>query len=261
MAARSVRARDRDSLAVSLGWFSIVLGTAEVAAPRAVCRLVGARDRGKAPVVVRAMGVRELVQGIGILARPRPTAWLWSRVAGDGLDLSLLGLVAAENAKRRTRTAIAIANVLAVTVPDVLESLHLSRKKGEPRAAQRLRKSITIAAAQDAVSSVVEADEELRLKVDGAGGRVRFAPAPGERGTEIIVEWEEAPPLGELGALAGKVSGRDLATQLADDLRRLKQRIETGEVVRSDAVTQGHSLGAQATQRPAQPLAEKEGVR
>src|SRR3982750_4463338 len=122
-----VRARDKDPLAVFLGWFSIGLGSAQIAAPRMVCKLIGADGDGVAPKVMRLMGARELAQGTGILVRPRPTMWLWSRVAGDLVDLSLLALTGAKN--RRLRTAFAVANVVAVTIPDVYESRFLSRKK------------------------------------------------------------------------------------------------------------------------------------
>ncbi|MFL5932940.1 MAG: cyclase, partial [Gaiellaceae bacterium] len=67
-----------------------------------------------------------------------------------------------------------------------------------------------------------------------------------------------APPAGELGSLATKLSGNDLPTQLADALRRLKQIVETGEVVRSDSTPEGHLLASHLKQRPAQPL---EGAR
>jgi hypothetical protein len=251
---RTVRKQDRDTLANFLGWFSMGLGTAQVIAPRAMCRLVGADDDGMSPLVMRLMGVREITQGVGILVRPRPTVWLWSRVAGDGLDLSLLGAIAAK--KRRARTAFAIAGVAGVTVPDVLEALHLTEKKGEPRRAKRMRKSVTIAKPQEDVENAFNDVEELRRKVEDAGADVRFEIAPGGRGTEIVVEWDESPPLGELGALARKVSGNDLATQLSDDLRRLKQELETGEVMRSDGVPEGHRLSQQLEQRPAQPLEE-----
>jgi uncharacterized membrane protein len=53
-----------------------------------------------------------------------------------------------------------------------------------------------------------------------------------------------------------KLSGKDLATQLADDLRRFKQLLETGEIVRSDATPAGHLLADHLKQRPAQPLEE-----
>jgi hypothetical protein len=251
---RTVRAQDRDSVANFLGWFSIALGSAQVTAPRAMCRLVGSTGKGASPLVMRLMGVREIAQGVGILSRPRPTMWLWSRVAGDALDLSALGLVAAKN--RRARTAFAIANVLGVAVPDVKESLHMAQKQGEPRSGKQLRKSITINRGRDEVEQAFNADGDLRTKIDKHGATTRFEQAPGGRGTEIVVEWVQDPPLGELGALATKLSGNDLATQLADDLRRLKQRIETGEVVRSDGVPEGHRLSRQLKQRPAQPLEE-----
>ena len=51
-------------------------------------------------------------------------------------------------------------------------------------------------------------------------------------------------------------TGKDLATELSDDLRRFKQLVETGQIVRSDAVPRGHLLGAQLKQQPAQPVAE-----
>jgi uncharacterized membrane protein len=252
--AIDVRVRDKDPLAQFLGWFSIGLGTAQVAAPRALCRLVGASDEGLAPRVMRLVGARELTQGTGILVRPRPTAWLWSRVAGDALDLSLLGLTAAKN--RRARTAFAIANVLAVTVPDVYESRFLSRKQGPVRSAMRIRKAVTIDRPRDEVESAWRAASELSRKVEDASARVTFADAPGDRGTELAVEFEHAPPAGDLGAAALKLTGRDLATQLSDDLRRFKQQVETGQVVRSEGTPDGHLLGDHLRQRAARPLEE-----
>lgn len=249
-----VRVRDKDSLARFLGWFSIGLGTAQVAAPRAMSKLIGADDDGIAPTVMRAMGARELAQGTGILVRPRPTAWVWSRVAGDALDLSLLALTAVKN--RRARTLFAIANVVAVTVPDVYESRFLSRKNGPVRAAKLIRKAVTVYRPRHEVEEVWAGERELREKVEAAGASVRFAEAPGDRGTELIVEFEYDPPLGDLGAAAQKLTGSDLATQLSDDLRRLKQQIETGEIMRSEGSPDGHRLADHLKQRAAQPLEE-----
>jgi hypothetical protein len=252
--AVDVRVRDKDPLAQFLGWFSLALGSAEVAAPRALCRLVGASPDGVAPRVMRLMGVREIAQGTGILVRPRPTAWLWSRVAGDALDLSLLVLTAVKN--RRARTAFAIANVVAVTVPDVYESRFLSRKQGPLRSARTIRKSVTIDRPQEEVERAWLAASELRRKVDEGGGSVRLADAPGDRGTELIVELEHDPPAGDLGAAVQKLTGSDLATQLSDDLRRFKQQVETGEVVRSEGAPEGHLLAEHLQQRAARPLEE-----
>ena len=253
MATQRVRVRDKDSLAVSLGWFSLGLGAAQVTAPRALCRVVGARDDGPAPSVMRLMGLRELTHGIGILTRPRPTTWMWSRVAGDAIDLALLGLVAVKG-DHLERTAAAIANVAAVTAADVQESKFLSRKQGEPQKGMLVRKAVTINAPRREVESAWDAATSLRRKVDEAGAIVSFEEAPGGRGTELAVELVYAPPAGDLGAAAEKLMGKDLPTQLADDLRRLKQLIETGEVMRSDATPDGHLLAAHMRQRPAQPL-------
>jgi hypothetical protein len=249
-----VRARDKDPLAQFLGWFSIGLGAAQVAAPRTLSKLIGASADGKAPKLMRLTGVRELAQGTGILVRPRPTAWLWSRVAGDALDLAMLALVAAKN--RRARTAFAVANVLAVTVPDVYESRFLSRKRGPVRSAMTIRKSVTMDRPQNVVREAWADADELRRKVEEAGASVSFAEAPGDRGTELIVEFRHDPPAGDLGAVAQKLTGKDLATQLSDDLRRFKQQVETGEIVRSDGAPDGHLLADHLKQRVAQPLEE-----
>jgi uncharacterized membrane protein len=249
-----VRRREKDSLARFLGWFSIGLGAAEVAAPRTLCRIVGASDNGLAPRVMRLMGAREIAHGAGILVRPRPTAWVASRVAGDALDLSLLGLVAVKN--RRARTLFAIGNVVAVTVPDVYESRFLLSKSGTAPAVTLIRKSVSIDRPREEVTAAWADEGELRGKLESKGASVTFAEAPGDRGTELVVEFEDAPPAGDLGAAAQKLTGRDLPTQLADDLRRFKQRVETGNVVVSESTPQGHRLGDHLRQRPAQPVEE-----
>jgi hypothetical protein len=256
MTQQTLRARDKDELARFLGWFSVGLGAAQVAAPKTMCKIVGAKGEGIAPTLMRMMGVREITQGVGILSRPRPTMWLWSRVGGDALDLSLLGVTAARNPGRRARTAFAIANVLPIAVADWFESKHLSAKSGQPVQARRIRKAVTISSGRDTVEQAWVAAEELRRKVDRAGASVIIQEAPGNRGIELAVEFTEDPPLGDLGAAAQKLTGNDLATQLADSLRRLKQVIEAGEVTRSDSTPDGHLLSNHLKQRPAQPLEE-----
>jgi uncharacterized membrane protein len=92
--------------------------------------------------------------------------------------------------------------------------------------------------------------------VDTAGS-VHFKPAPGGRGTEVHVELEYAPPGGKAAATVAKLFGEEPATQLADDLRRFKQVLETGEVVVSEGSPRGHELRRQLKQRPAQPIGEE----
>jgi uncharacterized membrane protein len=61
-------------------------------------------------------------------------------------------------------------------------------------------------------------------------GSVHFAPAPGGRGTEVRVNLKYNPPAGPIGIALAKVLGVDAARQVREDLRRLKQFFETGEV-------------------------------
>jgi uncharacterized membrane protein len=66
-------------------------------------------------------------------------------------------------------------------------------------------------------------------------GSVTFSRAPGGRGTEIRVELRYHPPAGRFGAAIAKLFGEEPSQQIEGDLRRLKQVLETGEVVHSDA--------------------------
>ncbi|WP_405587615.1 SRPBCC family protein [Streptomyces sp. NBC_01190] len=89
----------------------------------------------------------------------------------------------------------------------------------------------------------------------GNTGSVRFSDAPGDRGTEVRVELSYDPPAGSAGTAVAKLLGEHPEQQVRDDLRRFKQVMETGEVVRSDASPEGTRAFRQARQRPAQPLA------
>ena len=83
-------------------------------------------------------------------------------------------------------------------------------------------------------------------------GSVRFAHAPGARGTEIWVHLRYSPPAGKLGRGIAWLFGKDPEAQIREDLRRFKQLLETGEVVLSD----GPSLW-----RPAQPIDRPEKLK
>jgi uncharacterized membrane protein len=84
-------------------------------------------------------------------------------------------------------------------------------------------------------------------------GSVRFSPAPGDRGTEVRVEVEYSPPGGMIGEVIAKIFGEAPDQQIADDLRRFKQVMETGEVVRSGGNPDGTRTLRQVNQDAAQP--------
>jgi uncharacterized membrane protein len=85
-------------------------------------------------------------------------------------------------------------------------------------------------------------------------GSVRFNDAPGDRGTEIRVQLRYELPAGKLGSLVATLLGEEPAQQVRDDLRRFKQVIETGAVVRSEGSPGGTRTSRMVKQRPAQPL-------
>lgn len=108
----------RDSRVINgLGWFSIGLGLAELLVPDPLARLIGVRER---PALFRLLGLRELASGIAIFSRQRPAGALWSRVGGDLMDLSLLGLALGDPRNDRDRINAAIAAVGGVTALDLL---------------------------------------------------------------------------------------------------------------------------------------------
>jgi uncharacterized membrane protein len=113
----------QNRFATGLGWFSIGLGLAELAAPQAVADLIGVEDH---EALLRCVGARELATGFGILTRPRPAGWLWGRVAGDAMDLTLLGAALLSPGPGRGRTLGATAAVLGVSALDLLCSLQHS---------------------------------------------------------------------------------------------------------------------------------------
>ena len=116
---------EEERWANGLGWFSIALGLAEVAAPRGIARLIGVRPDHS--TLIRAMGLRELASGVGILTQRTPATALWSRVGGDAMDLACLGAALFSPQAERARVLTAGAAVAGVTVLDVLCAQQLSR--------------------------------------------------------------------------------------------------------------------------------------
>ena len=114
-------------LAKGLGWFSIGLGLAELLAPRAIASISGVSNRRTG--LIRLYGLREIAAGVAIFSQKNPAAGVWSRVAGDALDLASLGAAAASPDSKKGRLAFATANVLAVTALDVICAKQLSNGK------------------------------------------------------------------------------------------------------------------------------------
>jgi uncharacterized membrane protein len=111
-------------LAKGLGWFSISLGLTELLCPKAIARISGVSNTHTG--LIRLYGLRELASGLAIFSQEKPTEAVWSRVAGDALDLASLGVAFTSPAAKRGRVAFATANVLAVTALDLICAKQLS---------------------------------------------------------------------------------------------------------------------------------------
>ena len=72
-----------------------------------------------------------------------------------------------------------------------------------------------------------------------SAGSVNFDVAGPGRGTRVRVRFQYSPPGGKVGAAIAKLLGRDVATEIREDLRRLKQLVETGEVPRTEGQAKG----------------------
>ncbi|MCM5679752.1 hypothetical protein M8A51_09410 [Schlegelella sp. S2-27] len=103
-------------VARGLGLFSLGLGLAEVMMPDAIARSLGMP--GKASMV-RAFGWREIVAGAGLLMAGHPRFWVWKRVAGDALDLSVLASALHAGNPHRATAMAAFAAVAGVTALDL----------------------------------------------------------------------------------------------------------------------------------------------
>ena len=87
-----------------------------------------------------------------------------------------------------------------------------------------------------------------------SSGDVRFVTAPDGTSTEVRVTLTYDVPGGSLGRALAKYFGEEPSQHLDDDLRRFKQVMETGEVVRSEGSPEGIRAIRQLRQRPAQPV-------
>jgi uncharacterized membrane protein len=150
------RLDEAERVARGLGWLSVGLGLAQIAAPRGVARMIGVDDDEANRNTIFTIGVRELAAGVGILTREHPVGPVWTRVGGDIMDLALLGRALRNDDARRNRLAVITAAVVGLTILDAVIGQGLARESGSrpvtrrPRGIQ-IRKAITIDRPRDEV--------------------------------------------------------------------------------------------------------------
>jgi hypothetical protein len=219
------RLRGQDPLAELLGLASLGLGIPQLLAPGRFAEAIGLRDDSRSRTLIRMVGIRELAAAAGILVleRPRPAGWLWARVAGDVKDLALLVAALATKPERPDRLGAAIAAVLGIGATDVVAATRITRRR-------RAGIGITVRGPVEEVKRRWQYRTEMPA---------RFSPAPRDQGTEIRVDADGSGPMERLRAKS--------------ELRRFKQELETGIVVRSEGSPEGEDPRRLLRQRPARP--------
>jgi uncharacterized membrane protein len=298
------QAESSDRLARGLGWLSLALAGPPLSAPRAFCEAIAVGAGTKQQATARVVGARELLAAAGLLTRPN-SLWLWSRVAGDAMDLAVLGRALRHHDGRGTRrTVAATVAVASIAAVDLYAALRRAREEtqmeltgtttvnkpasevyGYWRQLEHLPRFMahvddvrtdgrggshwTVSAPfgrsveWDATTTEDVPDTRIAWRSTGDAdieneGSVEFRPAPGDRGTEVHVHISYSVPGGKLGEAVARYFGEDPHQQLDDDLRRLKQVLETGEVIRSEGAPGGKRARKEFPQHPAQPLTDAE---
>ena len=114
---------------LGLGYFSIALGLAEVAAPGRLARWLGLDGSRAARNTLFAFGLRELAAGGLLLRGPAVSTNVWNRVIGDAMDAGALGL-AFTRSSRKPAVMGALAFVGGAMVADWLAARALDRATG-----------------------------------------------------------------------------------------------------------------------------------
>ena len=115
-----------DRLAYGLGWFGVGLGLTELMMPRRLARVIGVPTRHRR--LIRIMGLREIASGLGIITQRRPVGAVWTRVAGDVIDLACLGVAFTSSGADRKKLTAAVTAVAGATALDLLCAQQLSRR-------------------------------------------------------------------------------------------------------------------------------------
>ena len=129
----SLRTRT-DRLAHALGWLGIGLGAIELFAPQRITRPLGMRG---SEALVRVFGVREIFSGIMSLSVDKQ-AGLWSRVAGDGLDIAALLAQLRIGNPRKGNVSLALLMLGGIALLDYMAAQDLAEQSSSRVGRRRL---------------------------------------------------------------------------------------------------------------------------
>ncbi|OBI98528.1 SRPBCC family protein [Mycobacterium asiaticum] len=297
------------SLVKGLGAASLGLGLSEVLAPGKVAALAGVDETQRSRTVIRALGLRECGHAAALLLGSEKL--VWTRVAGDVLDIAVLAAGVARRGPGRRRRGIASAAALSVIgAADLYAALRTTRTEHARHSGEQkhltVRAAVTVQRSPEYVygfwrnlenlpefmyhlkavttdetgrshwvanapigqpvqwdAEIVEDQPGKRIawqSVPGSGisnsGSVEFTPDNSGKGTEVRVTIAYEMPGGAFGKAVATLFGESPDQQVNDDLRRFKQILETGQVLRSDGSPEGPVSFRQMHQQTAQPASK-----
>ncbi len=298
------------ALVKGLGAASLGLGLSEILAPGKIAALAGVDETARSRAVIRALGLRECGHGAALLAGP--DTLVWTRVAGDALDVAFLAAgVIRRGPGRRRRGIVTAAALTAIGGADLYAALRTTRGDTARHAGgqrhRALRAAITVMrgpedvygfwrnlenlpqfmhhlqsvtttgdgqshwVANSPVGQPVQWDARVVEDLPGKriawqslpdsgienSGCVDFTPDRSGKGTEVRVTIAYQMPGGAVGKAVATLLGESPEQQVNDDLRRFKQIMETGQVLRSDGSPDGTVARRQLHQRAAQPVGKE----
>lgn len=118
---------DYKKLGLGLGLFSLALGAAELLAPRRITRALDAEGHEG---LVRGFGAREIAAGVALVAAPAVATNVWSRVAGDVMDIVATS-AAVKNAPENRVAWGALGFVIGALALDAWVAIGLDRQTGK----------------------------------------------------------------------------------------------------------------------------------
>jgi len=227
--------RPRSAFSRGLSWFSVGIGLGHLIAPKRLARLMGLSARPRTLNLMRALGGALVAAGSVALI----DAWTGRRFPAKS------ALTGRKPIRRSMTIARSPAEVYRFwrdfqNLPkfmvhlESVETLDATHSYWRARSVGKQTFEWNAEIVEDRPNELIRWRTMSSSQVTHEGV-VRFVEAPGGRGTEIHVGATYEPPGGPLGRAIALVFGKEPSQQIEGDLRRLKQVMEVGEVIESDA--------------------------
>ena len=112
------------TLARAVGWLSVAAGASFLVLPTTVSRLLGMGDRS---MLVRALGVRDVIIGVQAVRSANPVPWLQARAVSDAVDAMMMSAGAISRVFDRRRSALGVVGAVMSSALTLLLARRLNQ--------------------------------------------------------------------------------------------------------------------------------------